>query len=199
MDFNPSIMDIGLFILAYLFGSISSGIIACKAFDLPDPRTKGSNNTGATNILRIGGKKIASIVLIFDIFKGIIPVAIAIYLGFDLFGLIVVGIFAMIGHIFPIFFGFKGGKGVATFIGILLMVNLYSGLSFLAIWLFVAKILKISSLSALIATLLISPIFYFWTSDIDASLLIFVISVLIFITHRSNIVRIIKKEEKNVK
>jgi len=193
--FNPSILDILLFLFAYLLGSISTSIIACRAFGLPDPRTVGSKNAGATNVLRIGGKKVARIVLIGDIFKGILPVLIASFMGFNLFGMAIVGLFAILGHIFPVFFNFKGGKGVATFIGVLLILNLYSGLAFLAIWLFIAKVLKISSISALVATLFISPIFYFLTSDANASLVIAIISIIIFTTHRTNIKRIINKKE----
>jgi glycerol-3-phosphate acyltransferase PlsY len=200
--FNPSFLDIIVFICAYLLGSISTSILACKSFGLPDPRTVGSKNAGATNVLRISqdkfGKKVAIIALIGDVLKGVIPVLIGIGFGFNLVGLVIVGFFALLGHIYPIFFGFRGGKGVATFIGVLLTIHPLTGISFVAIWLFVAKVLKISSLSALIATLLTPIIFYFLTHNITASVLILAICVLIFITHKSNIIRLINKQEGEI-
>lgn len=196
--FSVSFSEIILFVFAYLLGSISFSIISCKMFGLPDPRTKGSNNAGATNVLRIGGKKVAIIALIGDILKGVIPVAFASYIGVNLELLIIVGFFALLGHIFPIFFNFKGGKGVATLIGILLTVHFYTGLAFVGIWLFIAKVLKISSLSALIATFFTPFIFYFFTHNSIASGLIASICVLIFITHRTNIMRIINNTEDDI-
>ena len=119
-------------------------------------------------------------------------------LNYGLFFASIVGFFALLGHIFPIFFGFKGGKGVATFIGILLILNFYSGLVFVGIWLFVAKVLKISSLSALIATFFTPFIFYFFTQNLFASATILIICVLIFITHKNNIYRLINKQEDSI-
>lgn len=192
-------IPIFLSLFSYLIGSISASIIICKALNLPDPRTVGSNNAGSTNVLRIAGKKVAIITLLIDVAKGIIPIIIAShYFGLNLAYLSIIGFFALIGHIFPIFFGFKGGKGVATFVGVLLALNLYSGLSFLAIWLFVAKVLKKSSLSALIATFFTPIYFYFFTQNKIVSLIIFTISIVIFITHKNNILRLINKEEENI-
>jgi len=166
---------------------------------LPDPRTQGSNNPGATNVLRIGGKKAAAVVLLADGLKGAIPVLIAQFLGLGLFELTLVAIAAFLGHVYPIFFGFKGGKGVATFIGALLVLNYLVGLSFAVTWLFVAKVLKISSLSALIATLLTPIYFYFITDNLYATYVISVICIWIFFTHRSNIQRILSGEEGSIK
>ncbi len=188
-----------LIIFAYLIGSISAAIIVCKLLNLPDPRTQGSNNPGATNVLRIGGKKAAAIVLLGDGLKGFIPVAIGHYLSLDLSALAWIALAAFLGHVYPIFFGFKGGKGVATFIGALLGLNVLVGLAFVATWLFVAKVLKISSLSALIATLLAPLYCYLLTNNLEASYIVALIGVWIFFTHRSNIKRMISGEEDTIK
>jgi len=115
---------------SYLLGSISSAIIICKICNLPDPRTKGSGNPGATNVLRIGGKKLAAFVLIFDGLKGAIPVMLAHYFGLNLFELTIILLSAFLGHVFPIYYGFKGGKGVATYLGGLIGLNFFVGLTF---------------------------------------------------------------------
>lgn len=188
-----------LIILAYLVGSISAAIITCKLLNLPDPRTQGSNNPGATNVLRIGGKKAAAIVLLGDGLKGFLPVFIGLQLGLDEQALALIALSAFLGHVYPVFFGFKGGKGVATFIGGLLALNYLIGLGFIATWLFVAKVLKISSLSALIATLL-TPIYsYFLSQQLTTTYIVSIICLWIFYTHRSNIKRILSGQEGTIK
>lgn len=182
-------------IVSYLIGSISSAIIICKVAGLPDPRTQGSKNPGATNVLRFGGKKIAAFVLIFDGLKGAIPVITANYFGLSLFELTFILLFAFLGHVFPLFFGFKGGKGVATYLGGLIGINLLIGLTFAIIWLIVAKVLKFSSLAALIATILSPIYFYLITANLQAALVIGLIGLFIIYNHRTNIKRLIKKEE----
>ena len=184
-----------LLIVSYLIGSISSAIIISKALGIPDPRTQGSKNPGATNVLRLGGKKIAAFVLLFDGLKGAVPVFIGVYYGFGLTALTLTALCAFLGHVFPVFFRFRGGKGIATYIGGLVAINLLAGLIFSIIWLVVAKVLKISSMSALIATALSPFYFYLITSDIESTLIIGLISLLIFYTHRDNIKRLINKEE----
>ncbi len=183
-------------IASYLLGSISSAIIICKIMGLPDPRTKGSKNPGATNVLRIGGKKIAAFVLLFDGLKGALPVMLAHYFGFSLFELTIVLLCAFLGHVFPIFYGFKGGKGVATYLGGLIGLNFFVGLTFSIIWLIVAKVIKISSVAALTATLL-SPIYFYFitTHNLKATLVIFLINLFIYFTHRANIKRILSRDE----
>ena len=183
-------------IASYLLGSISSAIIICKIVGLPDPRTKGSKNPGATNVLRIGGKKIAAFVLLFDGLKGALPVILTYYLGFSLFELTIILLCAFLGHVFPIFYGFKGGKGVATYLGGLLGLNFFVGLAFSIIWLTVAKVIKISSIAALTATLL-SPIYFYFitTHNLKATLVIFLINLFIYFTHRENIKRIMSGDE----
>ena len=184
-----------LLIASYLIGSISSAVIICKALSLPDPRTQGSKNPGATNVLRLGGKKIAAFVLFFDGLKGAVPVFIGDYYGFGLIALTLTVLCAFLGHIFPVFFRFKGGKGVATYLGGLIAINLLAGLIFSLIWLLVAKVLKISSLAALIATALSPFYFYLITGDLKSTTIISLISLLIFYTHRDNIKRLINKDE----
>ena len=184
-----------LLIASYLIGSISSAVIICKALSLPDPRTQGSKNPGATNVLRLGGKKTAALVLFFDGLKGAVPVFIGDYYGFGLIALTLTALCAFLGHIFPVFFRFKGGKGVATYLGGLIAINLLAGLIFSLIWLLVAKVLKISSLAALIATALSPFYFYLITGDLKSTTIISLISLLIFYTHRDNIKRLINKDE----
>ena len=184
-----------LLVASYLIGSISSAVIICKALGLPDPRTQGSKNPGATNVLRLGGKKIAAFVLIFDGLKGAVPVFIGDYYGFGLIALTLTALCTFLGHIFPVFFRFRGGKGVATYLGGLIAINLLVGLIFSLIWLLVAKVLKISSLAALIATALSPFYFYLITGDLRSTAIIGLISLLIFFTHRDNIKRIINKDE----
>ncbi|SMN16741.1 Acyl-phosphate:glycerol-3-phosphate O-acyltransferase PlsY [uncultured Candidatus Thioglobus sp.] len=187
-----------LITFAYLIGSISSAVIVCKILNLPDPRTQGSNNPGATNVLRIGGKKAAAITLISDGLKGAIPILIAHYLALDTLEMTILVLAAFLGHVYPIFFGFKGGKGVATFLGALLALNYLVGLGFIITWVFVAKVLKISSLSALIATLLMPIYFYLIIGNLVATYLIILICLWIFYTHRSNIKRLFNNQEKTI-
>ena len=184
-----------IFITSYLAGSLSSAIIVCRVSGLPDPRTQGSGNPGATNVLRFGGKKIAAIVLLSDGLKGAIPVLFASYQGLTLFEICLVAFFTFLGHVYPVFFHFKGGKGVATYLGALIAVNYLAGLIFSLVWLLVAKVLKISSLAALIATALSPFYFYLITGDLKSTAIIGLISFLIFYTHRDNIKRLINKDE----
>ncbi|QTR51644.1 glycerol-3-phosphate 1-O-acyltransferase PlsY [Candidatus Thiothrix anitrata] len=190
-----------LILFAYLLGSIATAIVTCKLMGLPDPRTQGSNNPGATNVLRFGGKKAAAITLLGDGLKGVIPVVLARFVfGIeDYTWLILIGIAAFLGHLYPVFYGFKGGKGVATAIGVFLGVNLWGGLAFVATWLIMAKGFKISSLAALIATAL-SPL-YFWliTGHAQLTLGVGVIAVLIFWRHRSNIQKLLDGSEDKIK
>ena len=181
---------------SYLLGSISSAIIICKICNLPDPRTQGSKNPGATNVLRIGGKFVATFVLIFDGLKGALPVIIAHYYGYNLFDLTIILLCAFLGHVFPIYYRFKGGKGVATYLGGLIGISFFVGLTFSIIWLIVAKVMKVSSIAALTATVLSPVYFYFITThDVRATLIIFLINLFIYFTHRENIRRIMNGEE----
>lgn len=181
--------------MAYLVGSVSSAIIVCQAMGLPDPREEGSGNPGATNVMRIGGKKAAAITLGGDALKGFIPVIIAQLLGVSNLLLACVVFAAFLGHLYPIFFGFQGGKGVATSCGVLFGVNGFLGLAVSGTWLLVYKLFKISSLSALVAGTL-APV-YAWLIVGDGYIVgVFtVISVILLWRHQSNIKRLLAGEE----
>ena len=188
-------------IFSYLIGSISSAIIICKVANLPDPRMEGSKNPGATNVLRIGGKRLAALVLFFDGLKGALPVILGNHLGLSLIELTIILLFSFLGHVFPIYYGFKGGKGVATYLGGLISLNFFVGLTFSIIWLIVVKVIKVSSIAALTATLL-SPIYFYLiiaSHNFQATLVIFLINLFIYFTHRANIKRIMHGDEKVIK
>jgi len=187
-----------LTILAYLLGSISTAILTCQLLGLPDPRTVGSNNPGATNVLRVGGKKAAAITLLGDLLKSLVPVLIAKALGLSYGWQLIVGFAAFLGHLYPIYYRFQGGKGVATALGVYLGIHLWAGLAVVGTWLFVAKVLKFSSLAALVATLLAPLYFYFFTSDGWLTLGLLLITALIYWRHRSNIRNLIRGAEGKI-
>ena len=183
---------------AYLLGSVSAAIITCRLMGLTDPRTAGSNNPGATNVLRIGGKKAAAITLLGDMLKGLIPVLIAKALGLSLGWQAMVGLAAFLGHLYPAFYQFKGGKGVATAIGVYFGLNIWAGALIALTWLFIAKVLKISSLAALIATLLAPLYFYLLTANGWLSLIMIVMTLFIFWRHQSNISKLLQGKESKI-
>ena len=187
-----------LVLIAYLLGSISSAIIVCRLLGLPDPRGEGSGNPGATNVLRIGGKKAAAITLIGDMLKGLLPVLLAKFLGADLGVQALVAVAAFLGHLYPVFFGFRGGKGVATALGVLLGLHWPVGLLTIATWLLIAKVFRISSLAALLS-LLVTPLYVWWLIP-DRSLIIAVIFIVVvlFWRHRSNIRNLIQGSEGRI-
>ena len=184
---------------AYLLGSLSSAIIVCKVMGYGDPRQGGSGNPGATNVKRLYGNKPAAIVLIGDMLKGVLPVVGAHLLGMEPEMIILVGFAAFIGHLYPVFFGFDGGKGVATMLGVMFGLSLPIGLAVGATWLFVAKVLKISSASALIATALAPIYIYFLSGETSWIVLTAVMTVMLFWRHKENIQRMIKGEEGAIK
>ena len=192
------IIDATLITAAYLLGSISSAIIVCHLLGLPDPRGQGSGNPGATNVLRIGGKKPAAITLIGDMFKGLIPVLVGHLLEVSLLVLTLTGLAAFLGHLYPVFFHFKGGKGVATLLGVLLGINWMLGLSAIATWLFVAKVLKISSLSALIMAALVPFYSWFFHHNWALTLTLAGMSAILFWRHRSNIQKLLSGQEDRI-
>ncbi len=194
MDYLNYMLIVG----GYLFGSISSAIVVCKLMGLPDPRTQGSNNPGATNVLRFAGKKAAAITLFGDVIKGVIPIVIARLLGADNNTLIYVGFAAFIGHLYPLFFGFRGGKGVATAFGMFVALHWQVGLAIVGTWLIIAKVFRISSLSALIASAL-APFYVWWLADEPRWILVTaVIAVILTWRHRSNIQNLIKGTEDSI-
>jgi len=182
--------------VAYLIGSVSSAIIVCHLMGLDDPRKHGSGNPGATNVMRIGGKKAAAITLLGDALKGLLPVLLAKALGVDSLVLALVVFAAFLGHLYPIFFAFKGGKGVATTFGVTLGVDWILGLAVSGTWFVVYKISKISSLSALVAAVLTPAYVWFIIEDKYLVAVFVLISVILLWRHRSNIQRLIAGEEK---
>lgn len=198
-----SLVEIVMIGGAYLLGSLSSAIIVCKVMGYSDPRQGGSGNPGATNVKRLYGNKPAAIVLIGDMLKGVLPVVGAHLLGMTPEMIILVGFAAFIGHLYPVFFGFSGGKGVATMLGVMFGLSLPIGLAVGATWLFVAKVLKISSASALVATAL-APLYIYLlvdnpTDKMSWIVLTAVMTVMLFWRHKANIQRMIKGEEGGAK
>lgn len=184
-----------IFLISYLAGSISSAIIVCRAFGLPDPRTTGSNNPGATNVMRLGGKKAAIITLVGDLLKGLIPVAIVNLLALSPLALALSALGAFLGHLFPIFFGFKGGKGVATAFGAILGLSPLVALCAFGTWILVFLTTKISSLSALTAAVLAPLFLYLFKAPFEIVIVVIVMDLLLIYRHKANISRLLKGEE----
>ena len=181
--------------LSYLIGSIPFGFLLTKFFLKKDIRNIGSGNIGATNVLRTGNKKIGYTTLLLDIVKAVIPI-IYIKLNYPNF-IFIASLCIFLGHVFPIWLKFKGGKGVATYVGILFSINLYIGLVFIGIWFLTFLISKYSSLSSLCASLSIPIYLFIFTNQ---NLIFFsIMFILIFYTHRENIKRLKNKEESKTK
>ena len=195
------LLNISIVVLAYLSGSISSAVVICKLLRLDDPRQHGSNNPGATNVLRLHGKKAAALTLAGDVLKGVLPVLAAHYILMSLNTNahdLVVGLAALAafcGHIYPVFFGFRGGKGVATFTGVLFGMHWPLGLVFVGIWLIVALLFRYSSLAALTAAALVPAGSALLHSPREYIAVITMMSVILFWRHRSNIRNLIAGTE----
>ena len=183
-------------IISYLMGSIPFGLILTKTFLKKDIREVGSGNIGATNVLRTGSKSIGYLTLVLDILKAIIPV---IYVKFNYPDyLFISSLSVFLGHVFPIWLKFKGGKGVATYLGILFAINIYFGSIFIIIWLIIFLLSKYSSLSSLVASLSI-PVYLLILAKYDQVIFFLIMFVLIFFTHRENIKRLKNNEETKTK
>ncbi len=183
-------------IISYLLGSIPFGYLLTKIFLKKDIRKIGSGNIGATNALRAGNKTLGYFTLMLDISKAVVPILIVknyfheyIYIS---------SLCVFLGHIFPIWLKFKGGKGVATYVGILFCINYLIGLTFIGIWFVVYLIFKFSSLSSLVSSLFV-PIFYFYYYENQNYYFYIIMFILIFFTHRENIKRLINKTESKTK
>ena len=201
-----------IFIICYLIGSIPFGLILTKLFDNNDLRNIGSGNIGATNVLRTGNKTLALLTLILDLSKSFIPLFIFFKLYphpiiNDFFNLIIVdkiflilvfGYFFVLGHCFPIWLKFKGGKGIATSLGVILSIDFLIGLCLLTIWILVFLIFKISSLSALISSTSFPILIFFKYEKVNLLYLSIFLTIFVFFTHRANIIRLLKKEEKKI-
>jgi glycerol-3-phosphate acyltransferase PlsY len=185
-----------LFVIgAYLLGSFSSAITLSHIMGFSDPRSEGSNNPGATNVLRIAGKKAAALTLVGDVLKGLLPVLLAQWLLAEPLWIALTGFAAFIGHCYPVYYGFEGGKGVATAIGFIVAFHWMTGLVVVAIWLMVAKVFKMSSLAALIAFALMPPIYFGVDGNPAISVLLLLLSLILIWRHRGNIERLLRGEE----
>ncbi len=181
------LLDGLLIAIAYLLGSLSTAVITSKLLGLPDPRTQGSGNPGATNVLRIGGKKAAAITLFGDLLKGLIAILLGRLAGAGDTVIAAMGMAAFLGHLYPLFFGFRGGKGVATGLGVLLGIAWPVGVAALVTWLIVAALTRYSSLSALCAAIL-TPLYTAWLTGSRPFLyLAIALSLLLIWRHRGNI------------
>lgn len=188
----------GLIIVAYLLGSLASAILVCKLFGLSDPRAGGSGNPGATNVMRLHGKKAAILTLAGDVLKGVIPVLLAKALSSTELVIALCGLAAFFGHLFPVFFNFKGGKGVATLIGVLFATHWLLGLTYIGTWGITALLFRYSSLSALVAAAL-TPV-YSWLILQNMGFVtchIIMVSILIW-RHQSNIQNLIAGTESKI-
>ncbi|OOR98280.1 acyl-phosphate--glycerol-3-phosphate O-acyltransferase [Canicola haemoglobinophilus] len=191
-----SLFAIIYMLLAYLLGSISSAILICRLAGLGDPREQGSHNPGATNVLRIGGRWLALAVLLFDILKGMLPVWAGYYLGLTHFELGMVALGACLGHIFPVFFKFKGGKGVATAFGAIAPIAWGVVGSMLGTWFFVFIISGYSSLSAVVTALTVP--FYVWWFKPEFTFPVALVCCLLVYRHHENIQRLWRGQEDKI-
>ncbi|MFC3034169.1 glycerol-3-phosphate 1-O-acyltransferase PlsY [Pseudoalteromonas fenneropenaei] len=183
-------------VLAYLMGSISSAILVCRVFRLPDPRFAGSNNPGATNVLRLGGKLPALLVLIGDVLKGTIPVWGAYFLAIEPLWLGMVAVAACLGHIYPVFFHFNGGKAVATAFGSLLPIGLSLAGLLVATWILILWLTRYSSLAAII-TVSLAPLYTYLIKPLYTLPVTF-LTLLIIFRHRANIKRLWQGKEPKI-
>lgn len=191
-------MGLAALVLGYLFGSIPFGIILTRLAGGPDLRTIGSGNIGATNVLRTGNKKLAALTLLGDMLKGTAAVLVAGWLLGGKSAALAAGLGAFLGHLFPVWLRFKGGKGVATFLGILIGLKWPIALIFAAIWLSIAYLSKYSSLSALIASLLTPLLLWFWVRDAQTAGLMAILALLLWFMHRENIARLLSGREGKI-
>lgn len=199
---NETLLTLLAVLAAYLIGSLSFAVIVSRVFGLADPRSYGSKNPGATNVLRSGNKKAAILTLVFDALKGVVPVLLVQFYG-PRFGLgegtvAMVGLAAFLGHLWPVFFKFEGGKGVATAAGVLLAFNVWLGLATLATWIVVAFVFRYSSLAALAAAALV-PLYQLliWGAGPLAAAIV-VMSLLLIWRHSANIQKLLAGTESKL-
>ncbi|WP_084273750.1 glycerol-3-phosphate 1-O-acyltransferase PlsY [Legionella fairfieldensis] len=193
-----ALLFIFVVVLGYLCGSVCSAVIVSRIFSLPDPRTEGSKNPGATNVLRLAGRKYAVMVLFADLLKGLFPVLLAKVLGAGPIAVSFTCFAAVMGHMYPVFFDFKGGKGVATAIGTLLGLHFILGVVVIATWLLVANFTRYSSLASIVA-LILAPFYSLITiGHLDTFPPLFFITLFILYKHRDNITRLIDGEEPRI-
>ncbi|MBP8220923.1 MAG: glycerol-3-phosphate 1-O-acyltransferase PlsY [Aeromonadaceae bacterium] len=189
-------LSLAMIILAYLGGSISSAVLVCRGYGLPDPRENGSHNPGATNVLRLGGRSAAILVFVCDMSKGTVPVYLAWYLGVTPFFLGLIGVAACLGHMYPLFFHFQGGKGVATALGTMLPIGFDMGAMMLTTWVVVLLLSGYSSLAALAAALL-APLYTYWLKP-EYTMPVAMLCALVVYRHRENIIRLLNGQEDKI-
>lgn len=183
---------------AYLLGSVSTGVVVARVLGLQDPRETGSKNPGATNLLRYGGKLAAVLTLLGDIFKGVVAVLVARAVTDDAAILALTGLAAFIGHLWPVFFGFHGGKGVATALGVWLALNPAVGLLLIGTWIAMAVVFRYSSLAALMAAA-VAPLYVAWRMPQPAYVaMMAIMSALLVFRHRANIARLLAGTETKI-
>jgi len=191
------VFAVAAFIGSYLIGSVSFSILISRFLVLPDPRTIGSGNAGATNVLRTGNKLAALFTLIGDLLKGFIPVAIVRYANPPVEVVFAAMLGTFLGHLYPVYFDFKGGKGVATALGILIGLNLKLGLSMVGIWVLVVAITRLSSLASIIVALASPAAAFIWMGQ-SWAVAVGILSILQLYRHRYNIVRLLRREESRI-
>ncbi|OEE60427.1 glycerol-3-phosphate acyltransferase [Enterovibrio norvegicus FF-33] len=196
VDEKMTALGMLMIVAAYLLGSISSAVLICRLYGLPDPREQGSGNPGATNVFRLGGRFAAALVLLCDMLKGTIPVWISYLIGINPFMLGLIGIAACLGHIYPIFFHFRGGKGVATALGAIAPIGLDLTGMMLGTWLATLLLTGYSSVGALIASLF-APLFT-WMVKPQFTMPVAMLSCLIIFRHQENIKRLLNGTEQKV-
>jgi glycerol-3-phosphate acyltransferase PlsY len=189
-------LTILMFTSAYLLGSISSAILVCQLFKLGDPRKQGSGNPGATNVLRLGGKFPGLLVLVFDLLKGTVPVWAGYYFGLEPIYLAFVAVMACLGHMYPLFFRFSGGKAVATAFGAILPLGLDLAALLIVTWGIIVWLTRYSSLAAIISVSL-APLFT-WILKPEYTLPVGILSVLIILRHKDNIIRLLRDQESKI-
>jgi glycerol-3-phosphate acyltransferase PlsY len=192
------VLALTLVAAAYLVGSLSTAVIISKSLGLPDPRSSGSGNPGATNVLRLGGKKAAIGTLLGDLLKGLLPVLLARVLGLGEITVALVGLAAFLGHLFPVFFGFQGGKGVATALGIIIALSPATAGAAALTWFLVAALSRYSSLAALM-TALLAPVYLAVLTGAKAQVLVLIfMAALLFWRHKDNIRRLLNGTESRI-
>lgn len=187
-----------LAIFSYTVGSINSSIIFSKIFKMQDPRSYGSKNPGATNILRTGNKILAASILIIDILKGLFPTLLAYYTLENILYIQIIGIIAVIGHIFPVFYNFKGGKGVATALGVILGFDIVLGFICLFTWLITAFLFRYSALSAIVSFTFLPIYTWFGYESIVITSVYLVLSIIVIYKHKTNIKNLLNNEETKI-
>lgn len=192
-----SFLTVTLWLFSYLIGSISTAVLVCRLFGWPDPRDTGSHNPGATNVLRVAGKTAAAFTLLGDVLKGVIPVYGALLLHPSPTAIGLCGFFAVLGHLYPLYFDFKGGKGVATALGAVTFLNWPSGLAIILIWLIVISFTRVASIASLTSWTAAPFIIYGMAPEYLGPMLM--LSTFIIYRHYSNIVGLIQGKERDFK